>query len=173
MKICDMKLILTYTILFYLNYFYTFIYPVGLWIKKKCFSFLFLKNYLSLMYSLSPRPIISPIMGSSVVVRCVDSFRLPTVLTSFLRFWLLVCLYLEHSSLRCIHKIWNYEESNLRPNLVIEFFDLHSMSYVLLICSSSNKSNRRKEKQIEREQSKRLIESGLIINYSINSRFQT
>ena len=62
-------------------------------------------------------------IGPLVGVRCVCSSRVPSVLTSFWRFRLLICLCPIHSLLGCIHKIWNYEVWNLEPNFLTGFVD--------------------------------------------------
>ena len=64
-----------------------------------------------------------PRIWDHIGVRCVESSGLPTVLTPFWRFRLLVRLCPLHSPLGCVHKIWNYEGWNQRPNFVIEFVD--------------------------------------------------
>ena len=95
-------------------------------------NFLFLRNFLSLMHSFGPRPL-PPRTWDHKLVSDVLTPPSSTVLTPILRFRLLARLCSLHSPLGCVHKIWNYEGWNLRPNFVTEFVDPVENTCILLI----------------------------------------
>ena len=102
-------------------------------VLERSSNFLFLRSYLSLMYSFDLRLITFPVYG--IVSWCpMYRFFQTSDSSNFLLEFQATCTYMSlHSLLGYVHKILNYEEWNLRPNFITGFIFLVENSNILYI----------------------------------------